>query len=344
MKSKLILWALALVIISCDSDDEMEMPNPPTNNYVLVGNEGGLNANNASLTTIDRSSMDIEQNVFSVTNGELLGDVLHSVAIYNNEIYAVVNNSGRIEVLGKDSLNSHRTIIDLDSPRFIQFLSESKAYVSDYVANGLHIINPTTGTYNGFMNTGTWLEEMVLLDGEVWATGPGGDKVYVIDPATDMLTDSVQTGEGATSIEIDGDGNVWVLSQGTFNEPIIQPSIHKIDPGSRTVSQSFVFPEGTGYGGLIEASADGDFMYYLIQNKVFRMPTNATALPQEPFINPGGTFLYGLNVNNATGEIALTDAVDFSQSGQVYFYDNEGNALNDYPAGIAPKAVLWVNN
>jgi hypothetical protein len=343
MKIKLMLWALALVIISCNSDDEMEAPDSSFNHDVIVGNEGGFGNDNASLTAIDQGAMEAQQNVFTQKTGQPLGDVLHSLNSYNDEIYAVVNNSGKIEVLGKESLDLRRTIIDLESPRYIEFISESKAYVSDFVANGIHIIEPGSGNYSGFVDAGTWIEQMETINGEVWTTAPYRDKVYIIDPNSNSVSDSVAVAPGTNGLETDADGNAWVIAQGTYNPSVTEASLNKIDGDTKELVQSFQFPDGAGYGTALELSPDGTSVYFLLEGAVYKMALDANQLPSDPIISPAFA-PYGLSVNSSSGHIALTDAVDYVQSGRVYFYDADGSAINDFPAGIAPKAVLWANN
>lgn len=92
----------------------------------------------------------------------------------------------------------------------------------------------------------------------------------------------------------------------------------------------------------MEMSGDKESVLYILGGSVYQMSTSATSLPTSPFISDPAIYYYALNVNPENGEIALTNAMDFSQTGYVYFYASSGQLIDDYEAGIVPHSVLWV--
>ena len=91
-------------------------------------------------------------------------------------------------------------------------------------------------------------------------------------------------------------------------------------------------------------SGDKQSVIYLLNGKIYQMGITDTNLPDNSFIEVSGSWLYTLAVNGKTGEIAATDALDFSQSGKVYFYTAEGQTIDNYSTGIAPRSVLWLED
>lgn len=337
---------MALILFSCNSDDDQEpQVIPDSENLVLIGNEGAFLGNNATLTLLDREAGVATQNAYYNANVDAeIGDVLQSMYEYNDEIYIVVNNSGKIEVVDNDNLTSKRTISGFNSPRYMLFNSTEKAYVSDLYANGIHIINPSNGTYTSLINTGFWVENMVAYNGDVWCSAPGKDHVYFIDSSADAVTDSLQLTAGVSDLGIDMNNDFWILSQGTYSEPIIEPALHHVDGDTKELISTYSFPAGTGFGGSLSMSADKQSVLYLIGGKIFKMPISATSLPTSPFIEKEGTSFYTVSVNSVNGEIAATDALDFSQSGKVYFYGVDGGEADNYSTGVAPRSVLWLED
>ena len=345
MKINYLLFAFALFLFACKSDDDNSQPpvvTPAGAELILVGNEGGFMAGNAELTLINRDSATVYQNVYaSSNNDEELGDVLQSMYVHQNDIYLVLNNSGKVEVVDRNNFENKRTISGMSSPRYMLFVNDQKAYVSDLADNGIHVVNPSNGTYTSMINTETWIEHMVAHNGEVWCTAPNTDKLYFLNMDDETFSGNVTLSQGVSDIGKDKNNNFWVMSQGTWSEPYIEPAIHHINGSTKEVVATYSFPTGTGFGGNLTMSADGEHVLYLLNGKIYKMSISATELPSQPFIEKSGVFFYTLSVNGDSGEIALTDAVDFSQTGKVYFYNADGTAKDSYEAGVVPRSVLW---
>jgi hypothetical protein len=343
MKKFLVFLSFSLLFAACSSDDDNggtpPPPQDPAASIIYVANEGGFGQGTASLTTYNVTEGVVFQNVYELVNGEPLGDILQSIYLYNDELYLVVNNSEKIEVCNASSFQRKRSITGLDSPRHMLFLSDEKAYVSDLFAGGIHVVNPTLATYTSFITTGTWLENMILHNGEVWATNAGGDGLVLINPESDALGTPVTLSAGANSLAVDGNGDVWVLCQGDFAATF--PSLFRVNGSSKAVDATWSFMESMGYGGTLRMAPDGEHVYFLLAGNVYKMGISATELPSEPFISGGDRNFYGFHINPSSGEIALTDAGDFQGAGQVYLYDVDGNETFNFTAGIIPGYVTW---
>lgn len=346
MKSKFLYLILSLFIFTaCDKGSDPEPSSGFTmTDYILVGNEGAFGGESASLTVVNRVNGTLTQNAFSAANnGAVIGDLLQSMERRNDEIYLVVNNSEKIEVVDVKDLTSKRVISGFESPRYIHFTSDSKAYVSNLMSNHIDVINPLTGVFSDPIPTPNFIEKMKEYDGELWCTAAGSDHIYFLDLATDQISDSLKLSAGVSEIAIDENNDFWVLAQGSFSVPLIEPAIYRIDADSKEILDTFNFPEGTGYGGSLEMSADKKSVLYLVGGKLYRMSISATSLPNSPFISKPSVSFYALNVNPSSGEIALTNAVDYSQTGHIYFFKATGESIDDFNTGIIPHSVLWVN-
>ncbi len=347
MKFNYLLCALALILFSCSSDDDTELPvvNPDSENLILIGNEGAFMGNSASLTLVDRDVNEATQNVYSSANEDAeLGDVTQSLYQFNDEIYVVVNNSSKIEVLDENNFTTKRTIVGLESPRYMLFESADKAYVSDLYEVGIHIVNPTNGTYTSFINTPFPIEHMVDYNGEIWCSATGNDKVYFLDSTTDMVSDSLELTYGVNEIVQDENNDFWILSRGdAFGTPVIAAVLHKVDGDSKAVVSSYTLPLSPGYGESMAMSSNKEDVLFIMDGKIFKMGIDETTLPALPFIEKTSSF-YSLSVNTANGEIAATDAFDYSQSGKVYFFTANGVDIDNYSTGIVPHSVLWLED
>lgn len=340
----LVMIAGLLAACKSDDDDQPDLP-APSSEYILIGNEGGFTAGNASLTLYDLESSAVTQNVYSAANnGAALGDVLHSMVHRNNEIYLVVNNSQKIVVVDDHTFAKKRSITGLPSPRYICFEEDNKAYVSNMAHNYIEVINPVAGTLEGQIPTTNYIEQMAIYQGELWCAAPESSRLYFIDLASGQLSDSLELSPGVTEIARDANNNFWVYTAGIWNQPDTYPAIYCVDGENKTILKSFPFEPSTGYFGTMRMSADGQNVLYLAGGKLFKMPIDAEALPQAPFISPDEEqSFYGLSVNPADGEIGLTNALDFSQNGYVRFYNAAGQQIDQVEAGLIPRSVLWMD-
>ena len=340
----LFLLTLLIVLTSCNSDDDSPVPMPNDARKVLIGNEGSFNNENASLTLINLDANEVEQNIFAKSNDDAaLGDILQSMTRLGDEIYLIVNNSAKIEVVHAYTFERKRTIsIPGSSPRFMVSTSEHKAYVSDLFASGIHIIDPSTGTYIGMLELGMSAEQMVLHDGKVYATCPMADSLIVIDPTTDEITGGVGLSTGVDDLRVDNNGMLWTMADGNWDGSA-EPAVDVIDPITLERIKTFEFPSGTGYNGVLEISRDGTQAYLLAGGNIYRMDISADAMPTVPWITANGRNFHNLIADPATGDLFVTDAVDYTQSGKVYVFNNGGQITATYAAGIAPNSAVWIS-
>ena len=58
-------------------------------------------------------------------------------------------------------------------------------------------------------------------------------------------------------------------------------------------------------------------------------------------VSSNGKNFYGLSIHDLSGEIFVTDAVDYVQSGWVYRYSSSGALLDSINTGIIPQALFF---
>lgn len=323
---------------------------------VFVVNEGNFMYGNASLSFYDPNNKEIHNNLFYQANGIPLGDVAQSMRIYNGLGYMVVNNSSKIYVIDPRTGLLKGKVTGLTSPRYLHFVSPSKAYVTDLYAKAITIFNPSTFEVTGQISVDNGnktfyqhsTEQLVrygeLLFVNCWSYD---NKILVLDTRTDRIVDSIEVVKQPNSMQMDKNGKLWVLSDGGYQgSPYGQEpaALQKIDAESRTVEQ--VFPlGGTAHPSELGINRTGDTLYF-INEGIWRMPVTASSLPSEPFISHqrGGArenLFYALGIHPESSEIYVADAIDYLQSGVVYCYSPDGSLLDTVIAGIIPGSFCF---
>ncbi len=103
-------------------------------------NEGNFRSGNGSLSFFSYDSLKLFNHVFQEVNKRPLGDIPYSINILGGKAYIVVNNSGKIEVADQNNMTSAATIDGINSPRYIAFVSDVKAYVTSLYSDSVTII------------------------------------------------------------------------------------------------------------------------------------------------------------------------------------------------------------
>lgn len=343
-----ILFALFSVIsfTGCEKEEDTA-PDGPTERVdgIFIINEGAFLNENSSLSYIDKTTGEIENDVFYEANNRLLGDVFQSMEIYNEKAYMVINNSGVIEVINPETIGLITTITGFTSPRYFLPVSETTAYVSELFAEKVYVVNLSDNSIEREIDfPGGWSESMIMAEGNVFVSAPNANKIYVIDPSSHEIIDNIEVLPQPTSMVTDNNATIWVLSEGTLDwetgEQIETGGITAINTQTREVIETYSFPaDGIFYSNLA-INKISEKLYY-IGGGVWSMDIINPELPTEPLIENTGEFFYGLGVCPETGNIYVSDAIDFNQKGKVIRFTSEGDKIESYKAGIVPAGFVF---
>jgi len=316
-----------------------------TNKYlesegVFILNEGNFMSGNGTLSFYSYDSAKIYNNVFSTVNNRPLGDIPYSMAIKGDKAYIVVNNSGKIEVVGKNSMRSLKIITGLVSPRNILLINDQKAYVSDLYSDYVTIINPEINTVIREIHIGTSSEAMILAGNKAYvANWVSGNMLFIIDTETDLVTGSIEVGVEPESLVIDKNSTLWVLCNGGWKRENFAELIG-ISTLTDEIIERHIFPMITDSPSCLRINGNGDTLYY-IDKGVRRMSIEASELPEIAFISEQDEAFYKIGINPVNGEIFISDAVDYQQKGYVMRYKNNGTLIEIMQADIIPGSMCF---
>lgn len=321
------------VLISCVKDKPNSITPTPvkvsSTKKVYIINEGNFGIGNGSISLFNPTDLSLVSDYYKTQNTVSAGDVVQSLNYINDKFYVVVNNSKKI-IQCDASFKSTGQVSGLTSPRYIQAVSNQKAYVSDLYANSIHVIDLNSLTVMKEIPCAGSTEKMRGIYNKVFVTNSEKNYVYVINTLTDEIQDSVFVGSGASSLEIDQNDQLWVLASGKLSSQ--KGRLSCINATNNQVTKYFEFDISKSPWQLC-ISGKKDSLYF-INEHIYTMSIHDTQLPSNAFINRGTKNFYGLGYNPNDYKLYASDAIDYSQSSTIYMYDTNGNQIYVFKAGI----------
>ncbi|MBQ6989114.1 MAG: YncE family protein [Alistipes sp.] len=316
---------------------------------LFVINEGNFQYGNASLSYYNPATRTVENEVFYRANAMKLGDVAQSMTLYGDTGWIVVNNSHVIFAIDPATFKEKGRIENLTSPRYIHFLSDEKAYVTQLWDNRIFIVNPKRYEITGYiecpamtMESGS-TEQMVQWGKYVFVNcWSYQNRILKIDTTTDKVVAELEVGIQPTSLVVDCYGKLWSITDGGYEDSpygFEAPSLYRIDAETFTIEKQFRFAKGDA-PSEVQLNGRGDKLYW-INNDVWAMDVTADRIPVKPFIPYSDTLYYGLTIDPRSGEVYVADAIDYVQAGKIYRYSEQGERLDEFYAGITPGAFCW---
>lgn len=361
------LGVISLLFTACNSENE---PNGgdngngplPTGETLYIVNSGNYGSSNASLSSWNIDT-EVRNDLFVKANGFNLGEVAQSATAFGDDLWIVVNCSNVIfDVDRKTMKEVGRIDKGIMSPRYIHFVSEQKAYVTQMGTSEIAIVDPRLHTVMGKIEIpvgisalGGSSEEMVQIGKYVYVNLWSYDnRILKIDTETDKIESALQVGKQPTSLVADNSGYLWTLCDGGGWEenPIgyDAPSLVCINPDNMTIVRTINMTKGDNVSKLTTDYTHSHL--YWINNKynevgdnvggVYCMNASASNVPVSPVVGAKNRYLYSLTVSPLTNEIFVADAIDYSQNGVIYRYNEDGDLVGKFEAGIIPTSYTWV--
>ena len=144
-----------LSLVSCMKWDyglEETFDTSASGDGLFICNEGNFQYGNATLSYYNPETKVVENEVFYRANAMKLGDVAQSMIIRDSIGWVVVNNSHVIFAIDINTFKEVGRITNLTSPRYIHFVSDEKAYVTQIWDNRIFIVNPKRYEITGYID------------------------------------------------------------------------------------------------------------------------------------------------------------------------------------------------
>lgn len=345
----LLLLLAATFFAACKKDNrenlEPEVPKAERKGiYVL--SQGNIGLNNSSLTYYNYDDKKLTSDFFSTVNGRGLGDTGNDIKVYGSKMYVVVNYSSTLEILNPKTGASIKRI-DMKNndqgrqPRYIVF-DKNKAYVSSYDGT-VAVLDTASMAIEQYINVGRSPEQMAISNGKLYVANSGGqdwpnydNTVSVIDLITKKEIKKITVVINPGTVAADQYGDVYVISTGNYGN--IKSSLATIDSKTDVVRTSVDF---SGSSFVI----NGDHAYVTASGKIKVFNVKTEQVEKDNFITDDTkiTVTYGVSFDELTGEVFVTDAKNYSTSGEVFCFDKDGKRRYSINVGINPCNVVFIN-
>ncbi len=348
MKNILMLASLAFIVNSCTkAPTSSAQYYVPAASAVFVLNQGNFGQGNSSLTAYYPDSNLTVNGLFKLANSRNLGDLGNDIAFNGSRAYMVINNSDKIEVIDPTTALSVGTVYfpSGTSPYRIAFYVPSNiAYVSDLYTNSVSVVNLATDAIisQDTISVGANPYGIACVNGKVFVANSGygsGNTVSVIDAAKREVVKTITVGSGPTEVEVDENGDVWVACPG---QPGDDGSIYVISSSTDSIIDSIntgmQIPSFTGH--VLAIDTQNGAAYLIADSSVVKLDVSTHRIVDRNLIS--GSF-YALSVDEATGNVYVTDAKDYKTNGEVYIYNSGGQYTNrSFTAGINPDGIAFL--
>ena len=316
---------------------------------LFITNEGMFQYGNATLSYYDPETKQVANEVFYRANAMKLGDVAQSMTIRDGVGWIVVNNSHVIFAIDINTFREVGRITNLSSPRYIHFVSDEKAYVTQIWDNRIFIVNPKRYEITGYiecpnmtMESGS-TEQMVQYGKYVFVNcWSYQNRILKIDTETDRVVDELVVGIQPTSLVMDKNYKLWTITDGGYEGSPYgyeAPSLYCIDAAKFEIEKQFKFKLGDS-PSEVQINGEGDKLFW-INDDIWAMDVGADRIPVRPFLKYRDTKYYGLTVNPRNGDVYVADAIDYQQQGIIYRYRADGEPVDEFYVGVTPGAFCW---
>ncbi len=294
---------------------------------IFILNQGNFNSSNSSLDVLNNTTDTLTRDLVNP-----LGDVGNDLQYINGKLYAILDNSAKIEVINPDTPSVHHSISfpTGSSPWKILPISSTEALVSENYTGDMAVVNLTTDVITKTISVGAGQNSIVMIGGNVFAT-TGSNELVKIDPVLKTVTSQKYIGESPQQIIVDSTRGMLVIQTSGNYLPKTAGKILFVNPTTMAIVDSIVLDTVSYVNQVVYA---GNAAYLLLTNgvKVINLATH-TISTDAMFTKP----YYGGYFDASKNLLYLGTAVDFSHNDVVDIFDISAHSLKKtINCGIAP--------
>lgn len=342
----LIALATSFSFFSCSKDDKEDNDTPSSSNGYYVLCEGVYGQNNSALDFYDLDSSLVTKDIFQLVNATTLGETANDMTKVKDETVIALTGSSSIVFIDSKTTRVNFIMNILDSnnisrqPRHL-ISKGDYIYVSCFDGNIVKV-NANTKEIVGICNTaGRNPEGLTIVDNKLFVTNSGGlsypnydNSVSVINLNSFTLEKKIDVHANPTIAKTDGQ-DVYVLSFGDYSS---LPVLTRIDGYQASIKDSTQIAMSD-----FAVSSSGEIYYiyndYSTGNINLKYKPSFSSSPQD-FENIPSTLKTPYHIGIINNTIYVTDAKDYTVSGEVFLFNKSTQLISSFSCSINPNKLL----
>ncbi len=354
----LAITVLSAFAWSCNQSDPK-----PKGDYVqgvFAINEGNFTSNDGSISFFARENTTSDADIFSTVNSRALNGGIQGYSVFDDKGVILVDNSAsgqdKVEIVDANTMESLASIgtPDIENPRDVVAVSESKVYVSCwgntgtypnfFISNGyVAVIDLETNKVTKRIAVSKGIENMIYDNGKLFVgrvSYSGSNYLTVINTATNEVIRELGFNASPTPIGVDANGNLWVqagLDLAKINPTTLEiVSTMKISSDASKTAGNFAFSNDRRTLYFVLSYYDAN---YVTHGATYKYGINESQVNvSTPVINRVFT---GLAVDPLQGLIYAAVTPSYAQAGYAIRYRTDGTLVDSIKVGIAPTGFYF---
>lgn len=299
------------------------------NAFVL--SEGQFGNSNADITFYFAEAQESVNQYYEEHNGTPIGDVGQSMSLIGDEVYIVANNSHRIHVAEETALDQIASIEIQDeaSPRYIAGIEGEQALVTNLNSEFLAVVDLASHEQTGTLELGTSSEEIAaygdyaLIRTDIW----GNNEVVVYNWQDETIEETLSFDGTPDGMKAGGDAEtawVWVSDSDYLSE-------REIATGDEV--QRIDLPESVSD---IAFNEEEELIYGVSVSGIMKIDTANGEVAEADYIEHEGLSFVGYDYATQ-GYLLAGETADYETRDDVIVFDLEGEQIDSFQAGYAPR-------
>ena len=300
-----------------------------SSSQVFVACEGNFYQGNGSLWTI------ADEDVFEYS-GNPVGEVLQSVLVHENMLFATVNVSSNIQVfnISDDDLELMYTIDTEGSGPREMVVFGGHLYFSNWYTSDIKRLNLNTWLIDQEIDMPGLPEDIVELNGKLYISitmendWTDGSEVVVLDPVSNEIANIYNVGFGPGEMAVH-DGEVVVARTYYDENWNAFYGTSKIKNDGDVIVASY--GAGVACGGSVH-SYNGE-LYRAFDGGIALLDDDLNIMDDTRLGDFNPSEVYSVKT---IGDYIYFGLTDFAAPDQVFVLDSNGDVVNDYTVGALP--------
>lgn len=339
MRFWIIIPLVACLVLGCEDDSYFGPVYSTSSDTVVstkaqrlfVGCEGNFQFGNASLSVIDLDGQTIQNGAYERVHEAGIGDVLQSLYLHGDSLFVVVNNSGVIRILDRESLQEINTIQGLTSPRNIHVLNDEYMVVTDLYSDYVTIYRLSDLSLVKSLPTDGWTERMTQT-GSALVIGNMDTRALEVMEATALEWERHLSLSMQPAFCFSTEQDVWIV--GNRSEDAQLAVVKRMNSDDWSVTDSLLFD-----ASVSGAAMGPDHIYVLLPKQVVQL--DAYTLQETGRFSHEARTPYALAIDPSGTSLFIADAADYLSAGHVVQYTVNGVHQKTYTTGLIPQAFCF---